>query len=120
MLFLLVASCSRLPPPESSRSQPLTEQKMSEMFILQAIGVPEGLIHVTADPVIRVKKPDPAQGLALLEREGCPPHQHVHAPDDGQGLLRQVFLPQAPRLAPQALRHAGAHAHILRPGAWRS
>ena len=39
---------------------------------LQAIGVPEGLIHVTADPVIRVKKPDPAQGLALLEREGCP------------------------------------------------
>ena len=34
--------------------------------------MPEGLIHVTADPVIRVKKPDPAQGLALLEREGCP------------------------------------------------
>lgn len=40
--------------------------------LLRKIGVPEGLIHVTADPVIRVKKPDPAQGLALLEREGCP------------------------------------------------
>ena len=40
--------------------------------LLRKIGVPEDLIHVTADPVIRVKKPDPAQGLALLEREGCP------------------------------------------------
>lgn len=40
--------------------------------LLRKIGVPEDLIHVTADPVIRVKKPDPALGLTLLEKEGCP------------------------------------------------
>ncbi len=40
--------------------------------LLLEIGVPEKLIHVTADPVIRVKKADPIQGLAILEREGCP------------------------------------------------
>ena len=40
--------------------------------LLLEIGVPEALIHVTADPVIRVKKPDPALGLEILAREGCP------------------------------------------------
>ena len=40
--------------------------------LLLDIGVPEELIHVTADPVIRVKKPDIAQGLEILAREGCP------------------------------------------------
>ena len=39
--------------------------------LLLEIGVPEQLVHVTADPVIRVKKPDPALGLQILEREGC-------------------------------------------------
>lgn len=40
--------------------------------LLLEIGVPDRLIHITADPVIRVKKPDPAQGLEILQREGCP------------------------------------------------
>lgn len=40
--------------------------------LLLEIGVPGQLVHVTADPVIRVKRPDPAQGLRILEREGCP------------------------------------------------
>ena len=39
--------------------------------LLLEIGVPEYLIHVTADPVIRVKKADPALGLSILEKEGC-------------------------------------------------
>ena len=30
------------------------------------------LVHVTADPVIRVKKADPALGLEILAQEGCP------------------------------------------------
>jgi len=40
--------------------------------LLLEIGVPEQLIHVTADPVIRVKKADTALGLEILAREGCP------------------------------------------------
>ena len=40
--------------------------------LLLEIGVPDGLITVTADPVIRVKKPAPALGLEILRREGCP------------------------------------------------
>lgn len=40
--------------------------------LLLELGVPDGLIHVTADPVIRVRKPDPALGLGILEEEGCP------------------------------------------------
>ena len=39
--------------------------------------MPEDLIHVTADPVIRVKKADPALGLSILEREGCPRREDV-------------------------------------------
>ncbi len=42
--------------------------------LLLELEVPEGLIHVTADPVIRVKTPDAALGLELLEEEGCPRH----------------------------------------------
>ena len=40
--------------------------------LLLEIGVPDKLIVVTADPVIRVKKPDSALGLRILERENCP------------------------------------------------
>ena len=40
--------------------------------LLIDIGVPEDRIHVTADPVIRVKKADPAIGLEILRQEGCP------------------------------------------------
>ena len=40
--------------------------------LLLEIGVPGHLIHVTADPVIRVKKADTALGLEILSREGCP------------------------------------------------
>ncbi|MDE7244702.1 MAG: polysaccharide pyruvyl transferase CsaB [Oscillospiraceae bacterium] len=40
--------------------------------LLLEIGVPAKLVHVTADPVIRVKKPDLTQGSAILAREGCP------------------------------------------------
>lgn len=40
--------------------------------LLLEIGVPDTLIHVTADPVIRVKKADTALGLDILQREGCP------------------------------------------------
>ena len=40
--------------------------------LLLSIGVPGGLVQVTADPVIRVKKADTALGLEILEREGCP------------------------------------------------
>lgn len=42
--------------------------------LLLELKVPEALIHVTADPVIRVKKADPALGRAILEEEGCPRH----------------------------------------------
>ena len=40
--------------------------------LLLEIGVPDKLIHVTADPVIRVKKADTALGMEILQREGCP------------------------------------------------
>lgn len=40
--------------------------------LLLEIGVPGHLIHVTADPVIRVKKADTSLGLDILHREGCP------------------------------------------------
>ena len=39
--------------------------------LLLEIGVPDRLIHVTADPVIRVKKADPSLGLDILCQEGC-------------------------------------------------
>lgn len=40
--------------------------------LLLELEVPDGLIHVTADPVIRVKAPGPELGLRILEEEGCP------------------------------------------------
>jgi len=40
--------------------------------LLMEIGVPEELVHVTADPVIRVKKPDSTLGPEILAQEGCP------------------------------------------------
>ncbi len=40
--------------------------------LLLELGVPEGLIHVTADPVIRVRTPESALGLRILEEENCP------------------------------------------------
>ena len=39
--------------------------------LLLEIGVPGNLIHVTADPVIRVKKTGTALGLGILKEEGC-------------------------------------------------
>lgn len=42
--------------------------------LLLELGVPDRLIHVTADPVIRVKAPGPELGLKILEEEGCPRH----------------------------------------------
>ena len=40
--------------------------------LLLELGVPDSLIHVTADPVIRVKAPGPELGMRILEEEGCP------------------------------------------------
>ena len=40
--------------------------------LLLEIGVPERLVHVTADPVIRVKKAELELGREILAREGCP------------------------------------------------
>lgn len=40
--------------------------------LLAEIGIPTDKIYVTADPVIRVKKPDTAIGLDILRQEGCP------------------------------------------------
>ena len=40
--------------------------------LLLELGVPDRLIHVTADPVIRVKAPDARLGGQILESEGCP------------------------------------------------
>ncbi len=49
----------------------VVRDEKSRLLLLE-IGVPSHLIHVTADPVIRVKKPDHALGLEILAREGCP------------------------------------------------
>lgn len=49
----------------------VVRDEKSRLLLLE-LGVPADLIHVTADPVIRVKKADPAQGLELLKQEGCP------------------------------------------------
>lgn len=64
--------------------------------LLLEIGVPERLVHVTADPVIRVKKPDPALGLRILEREGCPKRRltvgwAVKARKPNREFLREVY-----------------------------
>ncbi len=40
--------------------------------LLLEIGVPEKLVHVTADPVIRVKKAELELGREILAQEGCP------------------------------------------------
>jgi len=40
--------------------------------LLLELGVPDHLIHVTADPVIRVKAPDTKLGEQILALEGCP------------------------------------------------
>ncbi len=49
----------------------VVRDEKSRLLLLE-IGVPASLIHVTADPVIRVKKADPALGLEILRQEGCP------------------------------------------------
>lgn len=54
------------------RTDGIVVRDVKSRDLLLELGVPERLIHVTADPVIRVKKADPALGLAILEREGCP------------------------------------------------
>ena len=40
--------------------------------LLLELGVPDHLIHVTADPVIRVRAPGRSLGERILEEEGCP------------------------------------------------
>lgn len=40
--------------------------------LLLELGVPDHLIHVTADPVIRVRAPGTELGARILEEEGCP------------------------------------------------
>ena len=40
--------------------------------LLLELGVPDHLIHVTADPVIRVRTPGTALGERILSEEGCP------------------------------------------------
>ena len=40
--------------------------------LLLEIGIPDKLIHVTADPVIRVKKADTSLGMQILQHESCP------------------------------------------------
>ena len=54
------------------RTSGIVVRDVKSRDLLLEIGVPDYLIHVTADPVIRVKKADPALGLEILEREGCP------------------------------------------------
>ena len=49
----------------------VVRDKKSRLLLIE-IGVPEELIHVTADPVLRVKKPDSTLGLDILKQEGCP------------------------------------------------
>lgn len=53
----------------------VVRDEKSRLLLLE-IGVPEALIHVTADPVIRVKKADSALGAEILAREGCPRDPH--------------------------------------------
>lgn len=45
--------------------------------LLLGLKVPAGLIHVTADPVIRVRKPGPELGARILEEEGCPRRERL-------------------------------------------
>ena len=73
--------------------------------LLLEIGVPEYLIHVTADPVIRVKKADPALGLSILEREGCPRKE---------GVLTVGWAVKARRRDPIFLREIEKSIHWLR------
>jgi polysaccharide pyruvyl transferase CsaB len=49
----------------------VVRDERSEELLLE-IGVPKELIHVTADPVIRVKRADLGLGMDILRREGCP------------------------------------------------
>ena len=54
------------------RADGIVVRDVKSRDLLLELGVPADLVHVTADPVIRVKKADPALGLEILEREGCP------------------------------------------------
>ena len=54
------------------RTSGIVVRDQASRDLLLSIGVPEALVQVTADPVIRVKKADTALGLEILAREGCP------------------------------------------------
>lgn len=54
------------------RTSSIVVRDSNSRDLLLEIGVPDRLIHVTADPVIRVKKADTALGLEILCKEGCP------------------------------------------------
>ncbi|MDE7218026.1 MAG: polysaccharide pyruvyl transferase CsaB [Oscillospiraceae bacterium] len=55
-----------------SRTDGIVVRDGKSRDLLLELGVPGGLIHVTADPVIRVKTPGPELGLQILAEEGCP------------------------------------------------
>ena len=54
------------------RASGIVVREVKSRDLLVEIGVPEEHINVTADPVIRVKKPDLSLGTEILAREGCP------------------------------------------------
>ena len=55
-----------------SRTDGIVVRDGKSRDLLLELGVPGELIHVTADPVIRVRKPGEELGLRILEEEGCP------------------------------------------------
>ena len=65
--------------------------------LLLELGVPDHLIHVTADPVIRVRTPGTELGARILAEEGCPRRPGrlavgwaVKARKPGKDFLREV------------------------------
>jgi len=65
--------------------------------LLLELGVPDHLIHITADPVIRVKAPDTELGERILTMEGCPRRSGqltvgwaIRARKPDKGFLREV------------------------------
>ena len=55
-----------------SRADGIVVRDGKSRDLLLELGVPEGLIHVTADPVLRVRAPGPELGRNILAEEGCP------------------------------------------------
>ncbi|MCI9430950.1 MAG: polysaccharide pyruvyl transferase CsaB [Oscillospiraceae bacterium] len=55
-----------------SRADGIVVRDGKSRDLLLELGVPGGLIHVTADPVLRVRAPGPELGRNILAEEGCP------------------------------------------------